>query len=385
MKYIGMLIGNVNGQDLSNKPERLLGAVQAVVDDRIVKISTDPARWQPELPPLHACARGVGQIERLYHPERLQYPMRRVGPRGAGQFERISWDEALDHVATEMLRIRRRYGNAAFVDASRSGNTSTPDESWSDWSAPLAAPGKVTSPAARFVQLRARWKGDGAASVRGIGVAYVTDNLRAIVTEVNTAKGPAAPTPPATPVVTPQEPTRSSAIKISWKTDNPDGDSLRYRLWFRREESPLWRPITRDDEPIATSDLVWPTEALAEGWYRVRVEASDELANPVGQALKHALDSAPFVVDNTPPVIQPLAIAQGRLQGTVTDGVGPIARLEVQIDGKGAWRPITSADGILDEATERIDAPLGIQGSHVVALRAFDQAGNQVTREVESK
>ena len=33
-----------------------------VVNDRIVKISTDPARWQPELPPLHACARGVGQI-----------------------------------------------------------------------------------------------------------------------------------------------------------------------------------------------------------------------------------------------------------------------------------------------------------------------------------
>ena len=95
-----------------------------VVDDRIVKISTDPARWQPEMPPLHACARGVGQIERLYHPERLQHPMRRVGPRGSGQFERISWDEALDHVAREMLRIRRRYGNASIVDASRSGNTS---------------------------------------------------------------------------------------------------------------------------------------------------------------------------------------------------------------------------------------------------------------------
>jgi anaerobic dimethyl sulfoxide reductase subunit A len=95
-----------------------------VVDERIVKISTDPARWQPEMPPLHACARGVGQIERLYHPERLQYPMRRVGPRGAGQFERISWDEALDHVAKEMLRIRRQYGNASIVDASRSGNTS---------------------------------------------------------------------------------------------------------------------------------------------------------------------------------------------------------------------------------------------------------------------
>ena len=49
-----------------------------VVEDRIVKISTDPAPWQPELPPLHACARGVGQIERVYHPDRLKYPMRRA-------------------------------------------------------------------------------------------------------------------------------------------------------------------------------------------------------------------------------------------------------------------------------------------------------------------
>ncbi|MBO0743032.1 MAG: hypothetical protein J2P51_16615, partial [Hyphomicrobiaceae bacterium] len=39
-----------------------------VVDGRIVKISSDPARWNPQLPPLQACARGFGQIERVYHP-----------------------------------------------------------------------------------------------------------------------------------------------------------------------------------------------------------------------------------------------------------------------------------------------------------------------------
>ena len=95
-----------------------------VVDGRIVKISSDPAKWNPQLPPLQACARGFGQIERVYHPDRLQHPLRRVGRRGDGRFERISWTEALDVVALEMLRVRARYGNAAILDASRSGSLS---------------------------------------------------------------------------------------------------------------------------------------------------------------------------------------------------------------------------------------------------------------------
>ena len=95
-----------------------------VADGRIVHISTDARRWNPAHPPLPACARGVGQIERTYHPDRLKYPMRRTGPRGSGQFERITWDEALDTVAREMLRIRDTYGNAAILDASRTGSQS---------------------------------------------------------------------------------------------------------------------------------------------------------------------------------------------------------------------------------------------------------------------
>ncbi len=95
-----------------------------VVDGRIVKISTDPRKWTPEMPPLHACVRGYGQVERVYHPDRLRHPLRRTGPRGSGAFEPVSWDEALDTVAREMLRIRDAYGNAAILDASRSGSLS---------------------------------------------------------------------------------------------------------------------------------------------------------------------------------------------------------------------------------------------------------------------
>ena len=265
----------------------------------------------------------------------------------------------------------------------RTGQTSTPDDSWSAWSAALATPGKVTSPAGRFVQIRARWKGNAAAVLRGLSLAFVTDNLRAIVTEVTVPTKGALPT--GIPASGSDVPTKSATTKLTWKVDNPDNDSLRYRLWFRREESVTWRPLTKDEEPLSTSDYTWNTEALAEGWYRVRVEASDEVANPIGQALKHGLDSPAFVVDNTPPVVRKIAFAGGKLTAEVADGVGPIARLEVQIDGKPPWRSIAPSDGILDDAVETIDAQLGITGSHLVALRAYDAAGNAVTREVEGK
>jgi anaerobic dimethyl sulfoxide reductase subunit A len=94
-----------------------------VREGKIVKISTDPRKWTPELPPLHACVRGFGAAERVNHPDRLLHPLRRVGPRGSGEFERISWDEALDTVARQMKRVRDTYGPAAILDASRSGNT----------------------------------------------------------------------------------------------------------------------------------------------------------------------------------------------------------------------------------------------------------------------
>lgn len=258
----------------------------------------------------------------------------------------------------------------------RTGNTAAPDPTWSEWSTPLPQPAKISSPAGRFVQLRARWKGAPTATLRQLSLAYATENQRAIVTEITvpTRLGAAGDTV-----------TRASSLKLSWRVDNPDGDALRYRVWFRREDSTVWRPIVKEDEPISGTDFTWTTDGLAEGWYRVRVEATDELANPIGKGLKHAAESAPFVVDNTAPTITSMSLANGRLQAEVVDSIGPIARLEVQLDGRGPWRTLTSVDGILDDAKESVDTQLGITGSHVVALRAYDAAGNAVTREIEGR
>ncbi len=71
-----------------------------------IKIETDDG----EEPQLRACARGRAYRRQVYSPDRLLHPLRRTGPRGSGQFEQISWDEALDTVATEIKQIVDNYG-----------------------------------------------------------------------------------------------------------------------------------------------------------------------------------------------------------------------------------------------------------------------------------
>ncbi len=56
------------------------------------------------------CAKVARYAERLHHPDRLQYPLLRTGPKGSGQFRRISWEEALDRVAEAFLAAERRHG-----------------------------------------------------------------------------------------------------------------------------------------------------------------------------------------------------------------------------------------------------------------------------------
>ncbi len=62
---------------------------------------------------VRACLRGRSIRRRINHPERLNYPMKRVGKRGEGKFERISWDEALDMLADRLKKTVSQYGNEA--------------------------------------------------------------------------------------------------------------------------------------------------------------------------------------------------------------------------------------------------------------------------------
>jgi len=67
------------------------------------------------------CTKVNRYVERTYHRDRLLHPLRRIGPKGSGQFERISWDEALDEIAQRLSAIRESEGGEAILPYSYAG------------------------------------------------------------------------------------------------------------------------------------------------------------------------------------------------------------------------------------------------------------------------
>ena len=83
-----------------------------VEEGRVVKV--DGTRRNP-LTDGYICSKVRHLPEHLYGPDRILHPARRVGPKGSGEFERISWDEALDLVAAKMREAKERHGGEAIL------------------------------------------------------------------------------------------------------------------------------------------------------------------------------------------------------------------------------------------------------------------------------
>ena len=88
------------------------GVLVYVKDGKIAKIAGDP-----DCPINHGtlCSKGIGASQLVYHPDRLTYPVRSVGSKGSGKWERISWDEALDAIAEKILNYKESFGAESIV------------------------------------------------------------------------------------------------------------------------------------------------------------------------------------------------------------------------------------------------------------------------------
>jgi DMSO reductase family type II enzyme molybdopterin subunit len=82
-----------------------------------------PARNDPVVPDLNprGCQKGASFVRRIYAPDRLKYPLERVGERGEGKWRRISWDEALTKIADTIVDVLVKEGPEAVVNSIGTG------------------------------------------------------------------------------------------------------------------------------------------------------------------------------------------------------------------------------------------------------------------------
>jgi hypothetical protein len=255
----------------------------------------------------------------------------------------------------------------------RSGETEEPNDSWSEWKTLTGFDGTAGSSGAvsRFLQLRATLEGEDA-QLKGLAVVVAAPNRTPLIetlAEKGAGKKPSEAIPDPTAVVT-----------ITWKVEDPDGDSLAVTLEGNREGSPHWIELI-DDEVVSKPQYAWDTSGLPDGIYRVRIRISDKPSNPPADAREATRTSAPMRVDNTPPRVKVSArVAGDRLlvEGEAADQPGGrIAQIRVSIDGS-PWQVLDAADGILDEATEAFAASLEkpTSGAHDVVVQSRDADGN---------
>ena len=300
----------------------------------------------------------------------------------------------------------------------RSGNTETPDDTWSPWSKPYAtADGSpITSPNARYLQWRVTLAGRNDSPVlTSVTAAYLQRNLRPQVRTI-TVHPPGIvfqkpfstgdpelagfdnqTTPERTltnAAMTSQQGSAGAAAlgrrtyqqglqTLVWRADDGNGDTMSYDILYRREGETTWRVLRRE---LTDSILVWDTRTSPNGTYFVKVVASDSPSNATGTALAGELESVAFEIDNTPPEIRVRGTRtdNGRTIVTfdVVDDHSPIQKVETSEDGL-TWKATFPTDGIADSKSEHYEVTLqGPIGPRGLAVRATDAMNNVASAQV---
>lgn len=95
------------------------GIAAHIENGRIIKI--EPGSFPLPEYDRRVCAMGMARLEQQYHKDRLHFPLRRVGERGQGQWQRVSWDQALDLIAERLCQVAAEYGSRSLAFFAGSG------------------------------------------------------------------------------------------------------------------------------------------------------------------------------------------------------------------------------------------------------------------------
>jgi hypothetical protein len=300
--------------------------------------------------------------------------------------------------------------------STRSGNTDKPEKTWSDWSKPepLGQEIGVSSPPARYLQYRVSFKRDAkspsaTARLQRVRYYYQNQNAAPVISRIKVytegfgvSKMPApqmdqpvnldqllggsaassASTAGPLSAMTMRPPlklTKSSGLcTVVWAASDPNQDKLTYSVAIRSEAEMTWTTLVDKTEDTFLS---FDTTGFREGWYFVKVTASDAASNTPETARTAEETSEAFLIDNTPPALtvktQQVEKDHARIVIEAVDNASVISSAAYSLDGKDevALRP----DNLMFDSTNEMFTVeltgLG-QGAHSLLLRVLNDVKN---------
>ena len=389
------------GRILSVSPRRLTTLLVECDEEQITRLLEHGGR-------LYAATSNLGKVFELKTRPAAKgvYESRVLDAKMLASWGRISWE----------VRESSEVGVELFT---RSGNTDTPDQTWTDWEGPYeeSRGSYIKSPHARYLQWKIEFPEEGRSAavisalnaVDLVSVSYIQRNMAPRVTSVTlhpagaafvrypSSGNPGSATPggpegahirsmpkairalgktsAATP---PRRIYTPGAQSVSWTAQDKNSDDLIFSLYYRAAGEARWKPLAKDlEHKHYTLDGV----SFPDGTYVVKVVASDRPSNPVDQILENELISKPFVIANSSPSVKWLSPAGQAGDRRISFEVGTVAssihQVEYSVDGE-EWKIVFPEDGIADATLERFELKLDDLGSgeHVLTVRAVDSVGN---------
>ena len=305
----------------------------------------------------------------------------------------------------------------------RSGNTSRPEENWSDWAGPYSnASGEtVKCPPGRFIQWKAVFAdtdSGGPPTISWVSLAYQPNNVAPVIDAIEIQDpgvrvmgfnaqqvAPGSQTPvqlhlpqrasedgnpnaefsaprPQRPEVPPQGFEQKGYQSVLWSAHDDNDDELVFTIYYRSEGEQDWRLLK---DKIDQHYYSWDSTGMPDGAYYLKIVASDSPSNPSDQALTGEKETDRFEVSNTPPAVEGLRVeathnskGSARVDFQARDEHTDLARAEYSLDSDD-WKIIYPVGLLTDSSHETYQLTLhGLSaGEHTIAVRITDRFGNE--------
>jgi hypothetical protein len=288
----------------------------------------------------------------------------------------------------------------------RSGNSSEPNQTWSEWSPPYQKieGEQILNPKARYLQFKVIFKsqsGKISPRLQKVSLFYLQTNLAPILLKVDLLPAnqvflklpdqkeqiqgvvqditEKADTKKKTMgYVVAKKAERKGYQTVVWDAVDENGDMLVYSIAIRNENETQWRTLKQDwEEKVFAFD----TLSFPDGIYFIKIEALDKPSNPPEIELMSEKISRPLVIDNSLPIVRNFQVTRERnrinVSFTASDSFSHIKEVKFLVR-PNHWRIVFPSDGICDSREEAFEfsATLPPGFDNMVTVKVEDAKGN---------